>query len=406
MPFAAPTNFDDDPNKKNQNGGVNISGQSTTFAANVPGQEGNSPSKDAKSSGQYSNIQSYLDANKSQADQMGQRITGDVSQKADDATQKIGAFETQAPKIDAYDPNAALGKVTILSDEEKTNYKTMKQTGGYTGPQTVDQVTGYGDMTKSAQAASQDVKNAGSETGQQQLLKQTYARPQYSAGENRLDQVLLQNSAGSKSNLEGLAQKYSGLDQMLSGAQQKVGEAVNSANTQALANKQAFNPAETKYRNDLINPIQQRADQTYQYNQLAGDRIKDDASDYILSDETLAALNLTPGQTIFDLNIGNYVTPDKAQVGMNNVATADERSRYAALQALLDDPTMTQITADGKAIKPVSFDQQNFNKDLTKKEAQYKDAYANQRGSILNPNYLVGATNLQVEQPARDFETK
>ena len=64
MPFAAPTKLEDDPTKKNQNGGVNISGQSSTFATNVPGQEGSSPSKDAKSSGQYSNIQSYLDANK------------------------------------------------------------------------------------------------------------------------------------------------------------------------------------------------------------------------------------------------------------------------------------------------------------------------------------------------------
>ena len=342
---------------------------------------------------------------------MGQKISGDVSQKADDATQKIGAFETQAPKVDAYDPNEALGKVTSLSDDEKTNYKTMKQTGGYTGPQTVDQVAGYGDMAKSAQAASQDVKNAGSETGQQQLLKKTYARPQYSAGENRLDQVLLQNSAGSKSNLEGLSQKYAGLDQMLSGAQQKVGDAVNSANTQALANKQAFNPAETQARNNLINPIQQRANLANQNNGAYADSITADATDETLSEETLAALGLSPGQSIYDLNIGNYVTPDKTQVGINNVANADERSRYAALQSLLDDPTMTQLTADGKEIKPVSFNQDKFGKDLTKKETEYKNAYQNYKD--LYPNgpgqwtSAVGATPEQIEKVViPDLEAK
>jgi hypothetical protein len=388
MPFAAPTDFSDDPNdpKKSQNG-VNISGQSTTFATNVPGQETTSGGKQA-GSGQYANIQSYLDANKQQADEMGQKISTNVANQAEDATSKINNFQSQAPKIDAYDPNAAIGNVTNLTDADKAQYQDEKKTGGYTGPQTVDQVNGYQDAQKAASTAATNVTNAGTETGQQQLLKDTYNRPQYSAGENKLDQALLQNSAGSRSSLENLANKYSGIDQMFNTAATNVGDAVNGATAQALANKQAFIPAEQNAVKSLVDPIQARADAANQSNGSYIDQITAAANDNVLSDDTLKALGLTSGQKLFDLNLDNYITPDRTQVGINNAATADERNKYAALSALFDNPTMTQITSDGKTINPVSFDNQKFTSDLAGKQQAYDDAYTNQRGTVLDPTAL------------------
>lgn len=374
MPFAAPLIDENDPNKKNQQNGVNISGQSTSFATNVPGQDaGNSPK--GKGSGQYANIQSYLDANKEQADQMGQKITSDVDAQASQAQTKVQDFEKSAPKVEAYDPNAAIQKATALNDQEKAQYKEQKKTGGYTGPATVDGVNGYQDVQKAASSAAQNVQNAGTETGQQQLLKQTYARPQYSAGENRLDQALLQNSAGSRANLENLSQKYAGLDKMFSDASTNVGNSINAANTQALANRNAFIPAEKAARDALINPIQARADQANATNKDYVSRIQADAADEILSEETLKALGLTEGTRLFDMNINDYITPDLTQVGLNNAATADERQKYAALASLFDDPTMGQITADGKEIKPISFSEK-FAKDQAAKQAWFDD-YAN-----------------------------
>lgn len=374
MPFAAPIQLDEnDPNKKTQQGGVNISGQSTSFATNVPGQESGTSSK-GKGSGQYTNIQSYLDANKDQANQMGQKITSNVSAEADNATSKIQDFSSKAPTVQAYDPNAAIQKATALTDDEKAQYKEQKKTGGYTGPATVDGVSGYQDVQKAASSAAQNVQNAGTETGQQQLLKQTYARPQYSAGENRLDQALLQNSAGSRASLENLSQKYAGLDKMFSDASTSVGNSINAANAQALANRNAFAGAEKSAREALINPIQARADQLNTSNKDLVSRIQSDTSDEILSEETLKALGLNEGTRLFDMNIANYLNPDLTPVGLNNAATADERQKYAALSALFDDPTMSQITADGKEIKPVSLSEQ-FAKDQAAKQAEF-DRYA------------------------------
>lgn len=381
MPFAAPIMDDEnDPNKKNQQNGVNISGQSTTFATNVPGQEsGNSPK--GKGSGQYANIQSYLDTNKDQADQMGQKITTNVAKEADDATAKVQDFSSKAPTVQAYDPNEAIKKATALNDQEKAQYKDVKKTGGYTGPATVDGVEGYQDVQKAASSAAQNVQNAGTETGQQQLLKKTYARPQYSAGENRLDQVLLQNSAGSRANLENLSQKYAGIDKLFNDASINVGNKINEATKVAAANRGSFVDAEKAARDALINPIQVRADQANATNKDYVKRIQEDAADEILSEETLKALGLSEGTRLFDMNINDYITPDLTQVGLNNAATADERQKYAALASLFDDPTMSQITADGKEIKPISFSDK-FAKDQAAKQAWFDDYAKNTTGSF------------------------
>jgi len=375
MPFAAPMLDDENDPKKNPNGGVNISGQSTTVSTGVPGQEAAVPGAKQKTSGQYTNIQTYLDANKEQGDQMGGKIADDVSNKAEDATQKIGAYEAKAPTVQAYDPNEAIGRATSLSDAEKATYKTNKATGGYSGPQTVDGIEGYADANKAGTEAATAVKSAGTEAGQRELLKQTYARPQYSAGENNLDQALVQGSAGSRSRMEELGQKYSGLDSALGNANTKVGNAVNSAITQSYNNRQAFTPAEEAARKALIDPIQARANQANATNSGYIDNILNDASDETLSDETLKALGLSEGQNLYDINLRDYVNQDRSQVGLNNAATADERSKYAALQSLFDDPTMSQITADGKTINPVSFNKSKFDTDQAAKDQAWKTLY-------------------------------
>ena len=391
MPFAAPTQMDDpnDPNKKSSGSGVNISGSSASFASGIPGQESAPGSSDSKqNSGQYSNIQSYLDANKSQGDQMGQKIAGNVANEGQDATQKINSFQTQAPKVDSYDPNSVINNINKATDADKAQYNQFKQTGGYTGPKSLGEVQGYNDTSKAAGQASQDAKFAGNESGQQQLLKQTYARPNYSAGENRLDQALLQGSDGSRSALEGISKKYSGLDQMFGGAQKQVGDAVNQANTQAQANQAAFNPAETQARQGLINPIQARADQMNRDNTNLIDRYTNEATSDKFSEDTLKNLGLTAGQNIYDLNLGNYLNKDRSQASLNNAATGDERNKYSALSALFGDSTMNQITKDGKQLNPVSFNQDQFAKDLASKKSEYDTAYAGQRGSVLNNKYL------------------
>lgn len=376
MPYAAPAfnNQDpNDPNKKNGQDPTNISGGGgASFSTGLPGQE-SSGAKDRKSSGQYANIQSYLSANKDQGDQMGQKIASDVDQSAGAAQQQIGALDSKAPKVEAYDPNDVYNNVTNLSDEQKSTYRDQRATGGYTGPQSIDQVQGYADTQKATQDAAARVKNTGSEAGQQQLLKDTYGRPQYSAGENRLDQVLLQNSAGSKQALENVNKKYSGLENLFNSASTNVGNSINQANQQSLANKQNIMTAEQQQYDNLLNPIQARADQMNQENPLLAARMQDDLSDYTLSEETLQKLGLSEGANVYDQDLSKYFKANNAAVGLNNAASADERAKYQALSDLIQDPSRNQLDMNGKAVDPFAFDRAAFDKDNAAKASEYEN---------------------------------
>lgn len=364
MPYAAKPMLDDENQKQNEQNGVNISGGGgANFATGVPGQE-SSGASNKRSSGQYANIQSYLDVNRDQADQMGGKIAADVGTKAEDAQNRINDFSSKAPTVQAYDPNEAINNAQSLTAEQKAQYQQNRNTGGYAGPATVDKVEGYGDTQSAASKAASAVKNAGTESGQQQLLKETYSKPSYSQGQNRLDQVLLQNSAGSKQALEGVTNKYADLDKLFSTAETNVGNAINSATTQANENKKAFIPAEQAAVKSLLDPIQQRAADANKNNSAYIDRILADASDLTLNEETLGALGLQEGQRVFGLNLNNYINQDRTQVGINNAANADERAKYAALASLFNDQSMQQITADGKAISPVGFNREQYENDL------------------------------------------
>ena len=378
MPYA-PSSAQDEELKKKQGEGqaTNVSGSSTSFSTGVPGQESAAP-KDKKSSGQYANIQSYLDANKDQADTMGSQISSNIENKGAEAKTAVEGFGAKAPKVAEYDPNASLGRVTSLSDQEKQDYKTQRQTGGYSGPQSLEQTEGYADTQKKAQEASQLAKNAASETGQQQLLKDTFARPTYSAGQNKLDQVLLQGSAGSKQALQGVASKYGNLDQLFNEAQGNVGASINSAKAQALKNKENIAAAEKSARENLINPIQQRAAEQNAANQALIGRAQGDLQDETVAADLLAQLGINEGQNLFDLNLGNYLGTDSTQVGLNQAANAEERAKYAALANLFEDQSMNQIDASGKAITPISFDKERFGRDTAAKQAEYDNAYNNQ----------------------------
>lgn len=384
MPYAPPTLSEEEKKKKEQGQGVSVAGASNMFSSNIPGQDAGTH----KSSGQYANIQKYLGANQDQANQMGQNLASDVENKAKESQALTESFAKQAPKVEAYNPSDVIGKVGELTDAEKALYKEQKKTGGYTGPENLDKVSGYSEAQKAAEKARQGISQIASEQGQQELLKQKYQRPDYSAGQTKLDQALLQYSQPAKQGFENIRQKYSDIGKLFDESQLSVGEAVNKASKQALANKQAFNPAEQAAREALLNPIQQRAAQANIDNPALISRIMNDAQDEILSDETLRILGLGEGQNIYNLNIGSYLNPNKTEIGLNQAANKLERQKYAQLASLFDDQTMTQIDQNGQEITPMSLDQSRFLADVAAKKAEYENAYNTQMGTVLNPSYL------------------
>lgn len=367
MPYLP---YDEEEKKKAADTGqVSLGGDSNT-TINQSAQNVAAP-KPVERSGSWTNLNTYLDANKQQGDQMGQTIASNITQKADDATSKINNLATKTATVAAYDPNDVYSRVTNLSDTDKTNYRAQKATGGYTGPNSIEKVDGYADTDKAQTQASEAVNNAKNEYGQQQLLKDTYNRPQYTAGQNKLDQVLLQNSAGSKQALEGVANRFSGITDLFNATSKNVGQSLNTANQQALANKQNVLTGEKNQWDSLINPIQARADQMNKDNPALINRISSDLSDDVLSDETLSRLGLTEGTNLYETNLNSYFNPNNTQVGLNEAANSDERVKYKAIMDLFDDTSRNQINTQGSQINPTGFNKEKFDKDITEQSGRY-----------------------------------
>lgn len=357
---------------KNISGGGNASFQDV-----VPGQE-----KGQKSSGQYANLQQYIQANQPQASQMGQKVAGDVQSKAQEAENKLSQFEQAKPQaVQNFDPNQYIQDAPRLSQEQKTQFQQQRQTGGYSGPQQLEQVSGYKETQQAAQKATDAAKMAGTESGQQELLKQSYARPNYTQGQVKLDQVLLGGNEQAKQGLSDLSQRYSGLYDQFNTKAQDVGASINQANQQALANKQAIEAAIPKAWSDVLNPIEQRALQLNEQNPQIQQQIYGDLSDDLLMQDTLNRLGLSEGQNLYDLDLMNYLTPNQTQFNVNDVATADERARYQALRDLFQDTSRSDIREQGRNTSPLAFDQERFTRDTTQRQQALQDAL-NQASSV------------------------
>lgn len=368
MPFAPMSKIQQEQMQEQQGQGpVNISGGQGAKFDVVPGQE-----KKQASSGQYANLQNYLKANQPQAAQMGQKVTQSVEQKGQEAQQKLGQFEQQKPSVAAYDPNVAIQNAPTLEQQQKEEFRNIRQTGGYTGPQQLEQVQGYKETQQAAQQASEAAKMAGTETGQQQLLRRTFERPNYTQGETKLDQVLLMGNQGAKQNLSNLSQKYSDLYNVFNQKAQDVGAGVNQATQQALANRQAIEAAIPKAWQDLMNPLEAKAAERAARNTQDISDVTRDLQDDLLLEQTLQRLGLQEGQKLYNFDLMSYLNPNFTIPGVNDVATAEERTRYQALADLFQDPTRTQLGGEARNIDPYSFDRDKFMKDIAASEQGFQ----------------------------------
>lgn len=375
MPFASKPFIDEEAQKKKA---LSTGAGSSTSGGSVPGA---GASVGPKSSGSYANIQDYLKANEGTATSMGagERMAGDitksVSGEAEKAKQGIAGISAAAPSVEAYDPSQTIKKIiepspSGITTQDKEKYKAMKTTGGYTGPEKVDQVAGYTDAMNQTRNAAARVGLTGTESGQQTLLQDQYARPTYAAGsgQNKLDQALLQGSKQGKASMQSLGSKYANLEGLFTETSAKTGDAINKAIDQSVKNKKAFAGAESKAWQDFLNPIQARADQMNIDNPEYVKRIQEDIKDDVLTPETLQAFGLQGGTTLYDTKLSDYFTPNLSTVGVNQAANAKERGKYQELAALFGDPTRTEIESDYKAAGPISFNKDKFAADLESKK--------------------------------------
>lgn len=357
MPFAAPNKFDEenDPNNQVQNG-QNVSGESTSFSTGVPGQEASGKSQ--KGSGQYTNIQTYLDANKPQASQMGTQVADKITGTGQEARDQIGSasqdfskqvdqgtiksLETaQADASGIVDQAKSQAYSQKLSDDQMNRFKEVS-TAKYQGPQDFESANLYQPTQAKVQKTQQLSQMSETEPGRFQLLNEVFKRPEYSAGQKNLDNLLLQNDSGTKQKLADARGSVGDVGGLFSKAQDDAralagqrSAAIDDVRTKALGDftgKRDARSAEVEAR--LGDVKDHWADEYNQYANLLGGY---KGGDLNLSREQAKRLELMNGQGIYNL-LSNGADP-KAFLNLNaydagKVVSKDEQAQLAALDQL------------------------------------------------------------------------
>ena len=241
----------------------------------------------ASGGGGYTNLSSYLQANAGQGNMLGGALQG-ASNVLSNASKAYG--DAASTEIDAGSKNLGvssdvMGKISSGTPTFNSNILPEVASSGvvpasayYTGPELEQARVDYsgprnGQYSGATQALgaraaeanaglSSSLDTLGKPGGVQGLLKSTYSRPGYTAGENTLDAFLTQ---GTPEGRQGLADaqsagaaarsSYSGLGAML-------GNKVNAADTQAQSTDKTYQDAINAAKasaNDLLGRYQRTA---------------------------------------------------------------------------------------------------------------------------------------------------
>lgn len=220
---------DDQINEQNKN---QISGATTGVSTGTPSSAGGvssagtpAASQEQRSSGSFTNLNQYVNANADQAQGLGQKLGQGVQQSANQGLSQLNQaqqqFNTQEQAAGANPNDYTAQKVSDFGNSiinnpnnvAQSDIDAFKQTqaqnaafqaGTDTAPKQLSDLSGYQNAKSSLDTAAQNAQLTGTESGRNQLLRQTFQNPNYSQGQTSLDQLLTQNVPQNRSTLENL----------------------------------------------------------------------------------------------------------------------------------------------------------------------------------------------------------
>lgn len=356
-------------------------------------------------SGSFTNLNSYLDANKEQAGDMGSKVADKIVQYGSEARSEIDkAKNTFNQKVNEgsltnldqakSDAERIVGQAKALSAGQKfddSDIGRFKQIGStaYQGPRGFEDVGVY-QPTQAAVKKSQDYsKLSESDSGRYALLDEIFSKPTYNAGQRRLDNLLLSGSDDAKQSLSQARQNVADVgDEFLSATQESQQFADNRAK-QIDETKSFANQLAQKAASDFQSSIDERVN-TYNQRRNALDygAIRSDLADVSDLDlDLMRKLGLNSGYSTYGLELNNYFT-DSGEGDRNRIASKDDVARAKALASIMDGaaPYLSDESQAGTQVDPFTFDLNRYNQDRSAREKDYRNEYV----SAPDINSLVG----------------
>ncbi len=349
----------------------------------------------------FTNIQKVIGAN--QGNQLGQAVGSNIQQAGNQAQDNLKNAQNQFQQQSQANQFNTEGNKQLVQNvlDNPTQYNTQDQTnpnsqqgrqfqtlisGQYQGPQNLanaNQIQAQGgNLAQMGQAL-------GSSGGRQALLQQMFGNPQYTSGQQTLDNLLLGQSqspalqAAKRQALMGQGQINNAVQGAAAQGQQAVNEAQNFgqgvqgqfANTVTGQNK-SLQDAATKAQGDRDAQYQQTLQDLKTGN---------------ITQQEADQLGLSQGQNVYNLlnDPSKFVSESALQANASNIASPEDYAKIQALQNLggqyvqgnqdvnsafanYQDPTQAgKFAAD----KGIIGDQGGFKTALDKTQSDYNSIY-------------------------------
>jgi len=310
--------------------------------------------KKSTGSGSWTNLESYMEANKPQA--FGQKVAGLVDSDIDSARNQQAASATGFKKqVDDnttnFDNEFVTGTVanagsTALSDADKLKFKKQKD-AEFKGPGQLADTDAYTDAYKKTQKASDVVKSSKTEPGRFALLDNYFARPTYGRGEKALDNLLVQNDEGSREAFGAVQEKGKNLNPEFDTYLKSLGDysaagKATTAGTRASTRASLGIDEAGNLTNEsgAIKSLNEAVDSKVTARGQKRDKDVSDINTALtsrdlrgLSPEMLASLGIDGVDGLYGVNANSYLTGN-TNINRNTVASPAEQARAAALSEL------------------------------------------------------------------------
>lgn len=335
--------------------------------------QGQAPQK-PKGTG-WTNLVNYVDANKPQAQDMAQKVVGNVGQKADAAKGASSVFATganqtitnQTPKRDdSIIKDIGTNAASVANDAERRKQFESMQTAKYQGPNAASEVEGYTDVAQNVQGVAKGADDLEDFEKRRNTITEAYTpRTDYTRGESRLDSFLVGQGPARDTILEGKGNFGTGSqftkdwEDLVTGIDTNIGTADASAKQLAKDTNDALTGA-TDATRQRFTGYNDAATQANDANKATFDRLTTQLTDKNpnVRNKAFAEIGLDTGTGEWLLKNGakmtDLIAAGKARAA-GDFAKDDEIAQFQALSSLmpggLDANLATRTGAEANAFK-------------------------------------------------------
>lgn len=347
--------LEDEENQDQKNGNNQDSNKSLGAESGIiqgPQQPSTAPQQ---GSGQYTNLQSYLDANKDHG--FGGQFAAQVGKSVDSANSAQGqasdtfksASDSGTVKEDQNIINQAVNTPeSVVSNQDALKQFRAQQSAAYSGPDQFSGSSYYQPAATATQKAVDETTQAQTLPGQQALLDQYYGsgagNNNYTGGQKNLDQILIGMDPATRDAL--LKQQ-----QAAQGSQGNFSTLEGALNSYASGNKATTAQTASDVANAFATPVSQF--QKGVQDRTSGVLSQRDAeiakinaaftnrNVSSLTPEERVSIGVTPGEALYGVGTSSPFGPVATannDVNMQNLATPEEIARSHAYATLQNQP--------------------------------------------------------------------